>query len=237
MVFDPKQYLHLYLDGELSKSDQRTFEAALKQDKELAEELNAMARVKQDIQRYYKSIPAPPKSSVSVSRTGSFKSTVYAASLFLAVIVGFWGGHSMTDSSAYTSQQQTAAASQQTKSGKNVVLHLDTNQEERGERLLQEARLLLEQSSLSPELGPKTLEIITNDLGIEFFAENNPHKEEILALLSRYDNVKLIACSRAIERKQEQGKAVKLIPAVASDRLALDIIVEKMQQGWGYKKF
>ena len=49
MVFDPKQYLHLYLDGELSKSDQRTFEAALKQDKELAEELNAMARVKQDI--------------------------------------------------------------------------------------------------------------------------------------------------------------------------------------------
>ena len=99
------------------------------------------------------------------------------------------------------------------------------------------ATKLLAQSQQAPDFVPQTVEIITNDQGVEFFAEENPHREQILALLSQYDNLKLIACRRAIERRQKHGKSIHLLSAVSTDRPAVDIMVEKMQQGWGYKKF
>ena len=118
---------------------------------------------------------------------------------------------------------------------KKVLLHIDSNQPERTQAVLKQAKKLLSEKKNKGE--PIQVGIVANHDGIEMFEQNNPSKAEIMALLLQYNNLKLLACQRALDRRAQNGQPVALIDNVVTNKIAVDTIVEKMQKGWGYQKF
>jgi intracellular sulfur oxidation DsrE/DsrF family protein len=118
-----------------------------------------------------------------------------------------------------------------------ILLHIDSNQPEKTQALLQKASTLLAENKAQEGVPPMQIEIVANDHGIELFEQDNQSREAIISLLAQYDNLKLIACQRALERRAAKGEPAKLIDGVESDKTAIDEIVNRMQTGWKYYKF
>ena len=62
------------------------------------------------------------------------------------------------------------------------------------------------------------------------------YQERIKNLVTEYNNVRFLACSRAIKRLESQGIDVKLLPEIQIAPSALEQIIQRMQTGWQYIK-
>jgi intracellular sulfur oxidation DsrE/DsrF family protein len=97
---------------------------------------------------------------------------------------------------------------------------------------LQKARELL--SSAEPGK-PRRVEVVANEQGLNLLRSDiTPFSEEIRALAN--EDVIFYACSKAIERLEEKGVEVRLVPEAVSNYTALDRVVSRMKDGWQYVK-
>ena len=79
------------------------------------------------------------------------------------------------------------------------------------------------------------VEIVANEGGLDLLrSDRTPFADRIRELAEQ--DVLFFACSRAIERLQEQGVEVRLVPEANTHYSALDRVVHRMQQGWTYEK-
>jgi intracellular sulfur oxidation DsrE/DsrF family protein len=99
-------------------------------------------------------------------------------------------------------------------------------------RALQKAEELL--STARPGY-PRQVEVVANERGIDLLRSDiTPFSAEISALANR--NVIFYACSKAIERLEEKGVNVQLVPEAIPGYTALDRVVIRMKDGWQYIK-
>ena len=97
---------------------------------------------------------------------------------------------------------------------------------------LQHAEQLLEEAG---EDEVRQVEIIANERGIDLLRSDiTPYIREISTLQDR--DVVFYACSRTIERLEQQGVQVLLVPHTNAEYTALDRVVTRMQEGWVYEK-
>lgn len=225
------QNLHAYIDGDLSYQEKNAFEEAMQLDEDLKDEVCELRKVKQQILEHYQKVDIPPMPQLEEPKSrGWMAHWPMAASIALAFGLGFVVSH-QTDGFAFNPSSSLVASIEPQK----VILHIDSDKPQRVASLLQTANQLLEKTSVSKQ-APQ-VEIVANDHGIDLFDQANKNRAEIIEMLKKYDNLKLIACKRALERRVEEGHPVKLISNVESDRTAVDEIVSKMEQGWHYQKF
>jgi intracellular sulfur oxidation DsrE/DsrF family protein len=79
------------------------------------------------------------------------------------------------------------------------------------------------------------VEIVANERGLDLLRSDvTPFAEEIRAL--QKNNVVFYACARSIQRLEESGVKVILVPDIRQDYTALDRVVMRMQDGWKYEK-
>jgi intracellular sulfur oxidation DsrE/DsrF family protein len=79
------------------------------------------------------------------------------------------------------------------------------------------------------------VEIIANEQGLNLLRRDiTPYAREIAAL--QENDVVFYACSRSIQRLEEKGVSVELVPYTNADYTALDRVVSRMQEGWLYEK-
>lgn len=221
--------IHAYIDGELSTQEKLEFESLLKRDPALKDEVCDLRKIKQQLLTHYQQTPVPPMHKEQKSRNAYWG---IAASLMIAVGVGFFAAYGLNIGQSIFTENYVMAVKEQPN---KVLLHIDSNQADRTEAVLHKAKNLLEESQGNAE--PVQVEIVANHDGIDMFEKNNPSKTEIMALLMQYNNLKLVACQRALERRTKSGQPVALIEHVETDKIAVDNIVQKMQSGWGYQKF
>lgn len=222
--------MHAYLDGELSAKERAEFERNLRTDTALKAEICDLRKIKQEMLSHYQKVPVPQR-----PQKHSQKYTRYwamAASIALSVGLGFFLSQEYAQPPVAPSNQ-FAMVTQAVPD--KVILHIDSNQPQRTQAVLQQAQAML--ASHTQTHRNVEVEIVANHEGIELFDQKNPSKTEILSMLAKHDNLKLVACQRALERHAQNGHPVALIDHVESDKAAIDVIVEKMQKGWGYKKF
>ncbi len=226
------QEIHAYLDGELSLQERQRFEEALKLDPALRHEVCELRKIKQQMLEHYQKVPVPPRPTFE--RQGSNRSYwAAAASVALVVALGVFAlPYSPADSG-----MQGVSVVQNEATDSRILLHIDSNQPEKTQALLQKASTLLAENKAQEGVPPMQIEIVANDHGIELFEQDNQSREAIISLLAQYDNLKLIACQRALERRAAKGEPAKLIDGVESDKTAIDEIVNRMQTGWKYYKF
>ena len=79
------------------------------------------------------------------------------------------------------------------------------------------------------------MEIVANEGGLNLLrSDTTPYAQRIRQLAEK--DVLFFACSKAIERLEERGINVRLVPEAKTRYSALDRVVLRMQQGWTYEK-
>lgn len=223
--------IHAYIDGELTGVERAEFERGLQQDKKLQDEVCELRKIKQQMLEHYQKIPVP---KIPKPQSRPFNSSWAVAASFVAAFgLGFFASPDSLLSSPYESNSLSVAQN----STQKLLLHIDSNQPERTQALLQKTSALLQAQSTDSRMPKMQIEIVANDHGIELFEEGNPSREAIVQLLAQYDNLKLIACQKALKRRADEGKPLAMIKGVQTNTTAIDEIVNKMQKGWGYYKF
>ena len=218
--------IHAYLDGQLSKEESLEIEHAMQFDEILREEVSQISALKAQLKSAYADIPIPERKSLKRQSTRDWvipKSAV--ASLFLGLILGagllnvYVQGLGVQE----TTLQQTAQH--------KYLIHLDSNAPEKLELALAKTAALLSQGDPMMKV-----DLISNSEGVQAFDVNNPKRQQLEALLSRYDNLTLYACKRALERAKERGENLQLLPQVHYDQPAIDAVAQRLTTGWKYIK-
>ena len=81
----------------------------------------------------------------------------------------------------------------------------------------------------------RRVEIVANERGLDLLRSDvTPFAEEIRTL--QENDVVFYACARSIQRLEEKGVEVILVPDIQQDYTALDRVVMRMQDGWKYEK-
>ncbi|KUJ72676.1 DsrE family protein [Thiomicrospira sp. WB1] len=226
------QEIHAYLDGELSSHERQRFEKNMALDPALRAEVCELRKIKQQMLEHYRQVPVPPSARSKKPYRVSYWAT--AASVLIAVTLGgVWWANAPTSGHEFSGSSLVKTDA----SNSRILLHIDSNQPDRTQALLQKASTLLQANKTNEDVPPIQIEIVANDKGVDLFEQDNQNREAIIGLLAQYDNLKLIACQRALERRAAKGESIKLIDGVKADKPAIDEIVHQMQQGWSYYKF
>ena len=100
------------------------------------------------------------------------------------------------------------------------------------EAALTRARFLMNDPDAPDE---RRVEIVANENGLDLLRSDvTPFASEIRALAEQ--DVLFFACARAIERLEQEGINVWLVPEAERRYSALDRVVLRMNEGWVYEK-
>ena len=238
------ELLNAYLDNELDSDERGEIMAALENDKALSRRLCELRNIKELTQFAYTLPPVRESGSTARKYGRQYAALAVAATLFLAVgsLVG-WFAHDQIGGASLagiTGQQQINPASSLASlpleaEKKKVILHVDTAETEKLKAALDSAEDLLMTSAANGN--PLELEIIANSKGLNLLrVDTTLHAERIRELSNKYDNLSILACNRAIQRLQDQGIKVQLVPEAGIAPSALEQIVHRLKQGWVYIK-
>jgi intracellular sulfur oxidation DsrE/DsrF family protein len=237
------ELLNAYMDNELDSYERAEILAALESDEAMARRLCELRNTKELTQFAY-SMPASRQSKDAYSKFGKqYASLAIAATLFLTVgaLVGWFAHDGMIlDLVVRAGQQQMVSDSSLTNlpietEAKKVILHIDTGDAGRLKAALDSAEDLLVTSATNGN--PLELEIIANADGLDLLRVDTAfYADRISELSEKYDNLSILACSRAIKRLQDLGVKVQLVPEAGIAPSALDQIVHRLKQGWVYIK-
>lgn len=117
----------------------------------------------------------------------------------------------------------------------NVILHVNSAEPEKMQVVLDKAETMLKK--YRHENKPFSLDIIVNNSGVELLrSSNSASTQRISRLMQEYDNLGLMACANTLRQLRQQGMKVELLPGVRTDRTAIEVIVERLGEGWRYMK-
>jgi len=237
------ELLNAYLDNELDSEERAEIMAALENDAAMARRLCELRNTKELTQFAYSMTPSRQSKGTYWKHGKHYASLAIAATLFLTVgaLVGWFAHDGMSVNSIVPAGQQQIASNSSLTSlpleaeAKKVILHIDTGDAGRLKAALDSAEDLLVSSADNGK--PLELEIIANADGLDLLRVDTAiYADRISKLSEKYDNLSILACSRAIKRLQDIGVKVQLVPEAGITPSALDQIVHRLKQGWVYIK-
>lgn len=228
-----EEQLNAFVDGELDSEENSSLFDAAEQSAELDQRLCQQRKLKELVKHAYHDVPQPRRLMSGQRSRKSLFGLAFAASALLAV--GLTSGlliHGALDETPVTSSLAATVSAQPAAAIENYILHVTSGEPEKMRLVLQKAKTLL--SSADPD-HPRQVEVIANDQGLNLLRSDvTPFAEEIRALAN--EQVIFYACSKAIQRLEEKGVKVQLVPEAVPGYTALDRVVTRMQDGWQYVK-
>ncbi len=221
-----EEQLNAFIDGELDPEEKsRLFDAA-ENSEELDRLLCKQRKLKELIEHAYDNVPPPQRPSRARFVRSEFLGGILVAGILL--VIGISGGlviHSYLDR-----QQSTVESGITAREG--FILHVASGELGDMRSALATARHLLSSTNATHA---RRVEIVANERGLDLLRSDvTPFADEIRQL---FDNdVVFYACSRTIERLEERGVHVSLVPEARPEYTALDRIVLRMKDGWEYIK-
>ena len=221
------EQLAAFTDGELEAEDENQIFKLSEECPELDARLCQQRKLKEMVQHAYRDIPSPRRGSPRGVQRRSLVSLAAAAVMLLAVGVagGWFAARSLEGGMGPGSP--TIATNQDT-----WLLHVSSSDPVRMQMALDRAEELMAGTGAAAH---RQVEIVANEGGLNLLrSDTSPFADRIRQLAEQ--DVLFFACSRAIERLQEQGVEVHLLPEANTQYSALDRVVHRMQQGWTYEK-
>jgi intracellular sulfur oxidation DsrE/DsrF family protein len=228
-----EEQLNAFVDGELDPEEKSRLYNESERSPDLDQRLCRQRKMKDLVQHAYAEVPPPSRSGgTPLTRTG-FLGRMLAAGFLIAI--GLSAGviaHQYLDQRQIDTSSVTANATLPVQKIDKYLLHVVSGEPEQMLAALEHATHLLE-SAGSGEV--RQVEIVANERGLDLLRSDvTPFATEIAAL--QQHNVVFYACSRTIERLEEQGVTVQLVPLTNPNYTALDRVVTRMQEGWKYEK-
>jgi len=226
-----EEQLNAFIDGELEAEERACLFDEAEQSAELDQRVCRQRKLKELVKHAYRDVPEP-KHHLNVGRIrNSLIGLTLAASVLL--MVGAVTGFFIRDHFSPVNPQTSAltAVSQQAGS-ENYILHVISGEPEQMRLALEKANELLSSAKADH---PRQIEVVANERGLDLLRSDvTPFASEISTLADK--RVLFYACSKAIQRLENNGIEVKLVPEAKSGYSALDRVVIRMKDGWQYVK-
>jgi intracellular sulfur oxidation DsrE/DsrF family protein len=226
-----EEQLNAFVDGELDPEEKSRVYNESERSPDLDQRLCRQRKIKDLVQHAYKSVPPPSRSGgTPLTRTGFLGRTIAAGFLILIGLSAGIFAHQYLDQRQIDTSSATATLPVQEVN--KYLLHVVSGEPEQMLAALEHATYLLESAS-SGEV--RQVEIVANERGLNLLRSDvTPFAREIAKL--QENDVVFYACSRTIERLEEKGVTVQLVPLTNPNYTALDRVVARMQEGWKYEK-
>lgn len=226
-----EEQLNAFIDGELESEEISGVFDEAEQSAELDQRLCRQRKLKELVKHAYRDVPEPRRRSPVGRMPASTLGLALVASLllFVGAAAGIFLNHSFYQNSL-PAGYETATASQPVIAAENYILHVSSGDPEQMQRALKMAKSLLSSAQAG---APRQVEVVANEKGLDLLRSDiTRFADEINYLAS--NKVVFYACSKTIQRLEERGVAVRLVPEANSGYTALDRVVLRMQDGWEY---
>lgn len=226
-----EEQLNAFVDGELDPEEKSRLYNESSRSPELDKRLCQHRKLKELVRHAYDDVPEPTRPHhTSLDRTRMVgRALVASVLLAVGVLIGSAGTGLLEFG---TGGNGGASVAGHVSEPENYLLHVISGDPEQMHAALEYAQFLLE-SVGDGEVGQ--VEIVANERGLDLLRSDvTPFAAEIAELQAH--DVVFYACSRTIERLEEEGVNVVLVPHTRVDYTALDRVVMRMQEGWKYEK-
>ena len=233
--------LNLFVDKQLDTDEMNEIHEALLDDKELRERVCQLKAVRELVGYAYSEVPGSAYDEHEQNRSSSMFAKAIAASvtLVVGVLLGWttyeYSPNAIQAISAENAFQYVANHVDVEHGNRKIVLHIDSSDVQVVNAALNEADQLL--ATYRKANTPIELDIITNKKGINILRPGmSPYIARIQELVAN-DGVAVYACDRSIAKAlKQEGVEIVLMPGVAKDKSAKELIPERLKQGWVYIK-
>jgi intracellular sulfur oxidation DsrE/DsrF family protein len=226
--------LQLFVDDEMNSSDRAGFMEAISNNDDLSNRVCELLQLKDALRLAYSE---PPKDAHGTShRDTAFQSRTWlnVAAAVLLLAIGTLGGWTLYPQFATSNAAVNMAATEQTQTEK-IILHISKSDPEQFATALDYAEKFLSEH----EAQGHQVDVVAHAGGLDMMrADVSPIREQIVAMMDKYDNIHFIACAGAIKMyTKKNGVAPDIIQGVGTDYTAFDHIVGRLQAGgWKYIK-
>jgi len=221
--------LNAFLDEQLDTRERDRVLDAIDQDNSVKQRMNELRQLRDMVQHAYMHPPRRATSEKVVLNGVQNSRWAIAACILLCmgVVLGWFGHQGLNPNGQIVAQNELGQ--------KNVILHLTSDNPERIIATLDRAESVL--SSYKANNKDLKVEIVANESGLNLMRHNaSGYLQRIQSLTNKYDNVRFLACAKAIQRLQKTGVDVELLPEVEIAPSALEQIIRRMQDDWQYIK-
>lgn len=233
--------LNLFIDKQLDSDEMNDIHEALLDDKDLRERVCQLKGVRELIGYAYSEVPGSQDDIRQQRASSSIFAKAIAASvtLVVGVLLGWttyeYSPNAIQAISAENTFQYVANHVNVEHGKRKIVLHIDSSDVQVVNAALNEADQLL--ATYRKSNTPMELDIITNKKGINILRPGmSPYITRIQELLGN-DEVAIYACNRSIAKAlKKEGAEIVLMPGVAKDKSARELIPERLKKGWVYIK-
>lgn len=221
------EQLSAFTDGELETDEENRIFSLTEECPELDGRLCQQRKLKELVQHAYRDVPRPRRGDGQRGVRSGPLGLAAAAVLLLALgAAGGWFAARTVDGPT-ASTVAAVPASQDT-----WLLHVASADPARMQLALDRAEELMTAGVSSAQ---RRVEIVANEGGLDLLrSDRTPFADRIRALAEQ--DVLFFACSRAIDRLEEQGVRVVLVPEADTRYSALDRVVMRLQDGWTYER-
>ena len=220
------EQLNAFTDGELDSEEEDRIFSRSELDPELDARLCQLRKLKEMVQHAYRDVGSGRTPAQGLPRR-SLLGLAAAALMLLAIgAAGGWLTTRAFDTGAAAAAVPVAA------SHERWLLHVASSDPQHLERALNRADELMADAGAPAQ---RRVEIVANEGGLNLLRSDvTPFGDRIRRLAEQ--DVLFFACSRAIERLEQQGITVRLVPEANARHTALDRVVLRLQDGWSYEK-
>lgn len=225
--FISDEQLSAFLDDELDADEKSRIFSEAESDAELDRRICHQRKIRELVRHAYHDVPRPERRSTGGGRRGPLAYSLVASVLLLIGIGGGLLTHQLLDQRGAAPADMLAATE-----SRNFLLHVSSGTPADMRAVLKRAREIL---ASSDQAHPHRVEVVANEQGLNLLRSDiTPFADEIAALAD--SSVVFYACSRAIQRLEERGVSVQLVPQANTEYTALDRVVLRLQEGWNYSK-
>ncbi len=219
-----EEQLNAFTDGELdTEEESRIFELS-EESPELDARLCQQRKLKEMVQHAYRNVPQARTHSAQTGSRGRVLGMAVAAMFLLAIGISVGWFASLTMGPGHNGAQVAQSDT--------YLLHVTTSDPQRMQAALRRADELMNGPGATDA---RRVEIVANESGLDLLRSDvTPFAAQIRRLAEQ--DVLFFACTKAIERLEERGIQVNLLPEANIEFSALDRVVLRMQQGWEYVK-
>jgi intracellular sulfur oxidation DsrE/DsrF family protein len=228
-----EEQLNAFVDGELESEETSCLFNEAERSAEIDQRLCQQRKLKELVKHAYRDVPEPRRLLAGRRTPRNMMGIALAASVLL--VLGAATGlfvHGFFDQQPHPGGLAATTGTQAITTAENYILHVISGEPEQMRTALIKAQEIL--SAAEPGR-PRQVEVVANERGLDMLRSDiTPFSSEISALAN--ENVIFYACSKAIQRLEEKGIEVKLVPEAIPGYTALDRVVIRMKDGWQYVK-
>jgi len=223
-----EEQLNAFVDGELDPEEKSRVYNQSAHTPQLDQRLCQQRKLKELVQHAYNDVPPAKRPGGS----GFRRSSPFGRALVAGILITLGAALGYLAHAPTSPVAVPAARAPLVELPENYLLHVTSGDPEQMKAALEHARYLLESAD---EGEFRQVEIVANERGLDLLRRDvTPFALEIRAL--QENNVVFYACARSIQRLEEQGVKVALVPDTRQDYTALDRVVMRMRDGWKYEK-